>query len=164
MIVVSNASPIINLAAIGHLQLLNHLYAKIIIPQAVYDEIAVKGAGEIGSQEVSALEWIERRSISNDDLGQALKMELDDGEAETIALALELKADLILIDERRGRAVANRFGIPRIGLLGALIEAKKKGLITSVQPLLERLRSQAGFWISDKLYEHILKSVREKQT
>src|SRR5437588_8129610 len=145
MIVVANASPIINLAAIGRLALLEQLYNSIVIPQAVYHEIAVVGAGEAGATEVQTLEWIETRQVADPTLVAALQMELDKGEAEAIALAVQLKADLLLLDERRGRAVASRLGISSIGLLGLFIEAKHKGLIPVVKPLMDDLVMKAGF-------------------
>ena len=76
MIVVSNTSPVINLAAIGQLELLNKLYGKIIIPRAVHHEITVKGAGQAGSTEIEELKWLEVKTVSNQNLVQALKMEM----------------------------------------------------------------------------------------
>lgn len=91
MIVVSNTSPIINMAVIGHLELLRKLYNKIIIPQAVYHEITVKGLGQVGAQEVEKSKWIEVEEIPDKNLTEALKLELDEGEAEAIALAMGIK-------------------------------------------------------------------------
>lgn len=130
MIVVSNTSPIINLAGIGHLDLLKQLYGRIIIPQAVYQEIVVTGAGEAGANEVKRLEWISTYTATDPALVNSLSVELDPGEAEAIACALELKADLLLLDEKRGRLIAQRLGLKFIGLLGLLIEAKHKGIVT----------------------------------
>jgi len=124
VIVVSNTSPIINLAAIGHFELLKKLYKRIVVPQAVYHEITVKGPGQVGAQEVEKSQWIEIKEIPDKNLTEALKLELDEGEAEAIVLAIGIKADLLLIDERRGRAIADHFGLKYIGLLGAIIEAK----------------------------------------
>jgi predicted nucleic acid-binding protein len=95
MIVVCNTSPIINLAAIGQLALLQQLYARVIIPEAVYHEIAVRGRGQPGSTEVRNLEWIEKSYLVNRVLATALEVDLDAGEAEAIALAIEAKADLL---------------------------------------------------------------------
>lgn len=164
MIVISNSSPIINLAAIGQLGLLNKLYEKVIIPPAVHHEITVKGAGQAGAAEIEKLKWLEVKSISNQTLVQALRMELDDGESEAISLAVELNANLLLIDERRGRAVANRFGLPYIGLMGVIIEARQKRLIQAVKPLVDDLISKAGFWISQKLYSRVLEEAGEQSS
>ena len=103
MIVVSNTSPIINLAAIGQLDLLRHLYGTIIIPQAVYHEIAVRGAGQPGASEIQTSPWFERQHVRDTILVKRLEQHLDTGEAEAIALSIEMRANLLLIDERRGR-------------------------------------------------------------
>lgn len=144
MIVVSNTSPLINLAAVGQLDLLRQLYGQIVVPQAVYDEIVVRGAGLPGAAEVQSGGWIMCRSATEQNVVTALLSELDHGEAETIALAAEVHADLVLLDERMARRVAVRFGLKFVGLLGVLMEAKAKGLIPAVRPVVDLLRSQAG--------------------
>ena len=161
MIVVSNTSPIINLAAVGQLDLLRQLYGKVIIPQAVYHEITVIGAGQPGAMEVQTLEWIETKQVTNRALVMVLQTELDEGEAEAIALAIELRAGLLLLDERRGRAVASRLGIRFVGLLGVLIEAKQKGYHPAVKPVLDDLVTKAGFWVSQQLYARVLQAAGE---
>ena len=161
MIVVSNTSPIINLAAIGQLKLLKQLYGNIVVPTAVHEEIAVKGIGRTGSTEIKKSKWIKVKAITNHTFTEALKLELDEGESEAIALTVELHADLLLIDERKARLVARRFGIHHIGILGMLIEAKQNSLIKAVRPLLDDLMIKAGFWISQKLYNRVLKEAGE---
>ncbi len=160
MIVVSDASPIINLAIIGRLDFLRSLYGNVIIPQAVQDEVSAALPGKIKS-EFEKLKWIETKQTTNRTSVLALELELDQGEAEAITLALEINADLLLIDERKGRLVANRFGLRFIGLLGVLIEAKQKGLVSTVKSQMDDLISKAGFWISPKLYNQVLEQVGE---
>ena len=101
--VVSNTSPLINLALIGQLDLLPQLYTQVVIPEAVWHEIVIKGAGQIGATEIQAATWVVKQPVQNNTLVQLLKQTLDAGEAEAIALALETQADLLLIDERLGR-------------------------------------------------------------
>jgi hypothetical protein len=161
MIIVSNTSPIINLACVGQLNLLQQLYGRITIPKAVYHEITVKGAGQAGSRELPLLERIESHQIIDLLFVASLRMELDEGESEAIALAIQLKADLLLMDERRGRAMTSRFGLKFVGLLGRLVEARQKGSLTFVKPALDDLIVKAGFWISHKLYVGVLQSVGE---
>ncbi|MEE4358349.1 MAG: DUF3368 domain-containing protein [Desulfococcaceae bacterium] len=156
MIIVSNTSPIINLAAIRQMDLLKQLYEKIIIPQAVFEEIAVIGAGQAGSEEVKTSDWIETRQVNNRFPADSLQSELDAGEAEAIALALEIKADMILMDERRGRQAASRLGLRCLGLMGILTEAKHRKLIQAVKPMTDCLMKEAGFWIDQKLYQYVL--------
>lgn len=86
---------------------------------------------------------------------------MDRGEAEAIILAVEKKADLLLLDERRGRTVAYQLGIKFIGLLGILIEAKHQQIISAVKPLLDELIAKAGFWVSTHLYNCVLKAAGE---
>ncbi len=86
-----------------------------------------------------------------------LRKELDRGEAEAIALALELKAEMLIIDELKGRNRAELAGLKIIGLLGTLIEAKKRNLIEAVKPLMEDLVDKAGFKIHPILYQRVLK-------
>jgi hypothetical protein len=161
MIVVSDTSPLINLAAVGQLDLLRQLYQHVIIPQAIYDEIVVAGAGQPGAVEVKGASWIETRRLRDQALVNILLLELDRGEAEALALAAELKADLLLIDESKGRAIAARLGFVHIGLLGILVQAKQRGIIDAVKPLLDDLIAKAGFWIGAELYQRVLQAVSE---
>lgn len=92
---------------------------------------------------------------------EALSNELDIGEAEAIALALEMKVDQVLIDERRGRMVAARLNLGYTGILGILVEAKSQKLIFAVKPLLDALINQAGFWVAEPLYMRVLQLVDE---
>lgn len=103
MIVVSNTSPLSNLATIGRLELLKQLYGKVLIPSAVYREILDSGETDPATLAIQTLDWIECQSITNQSLLQKLQINLDPGEAEAITLAVELKADRLIIDERRGR-------------------------------------------------------------
>lgn len=156
MIVVSDSSPLIALADVGQLRLLRDLFSTVLIPEAVYQEIVVQGAGRAGAEAVQAAAWIEQRGVVNTGLADVLKLELDEGEAEAITLAFESGADLVLLDERRGRQRAVRLGLRVTGVLGVLVEAKHQGLLAAVRPVLDALRRDAGFWISDDLYRRIL--------
>jgi predicted nucleic acid-binding protein len=161
MIVVSNTTPIVKLAAIGRLDLLQQLYGAIVIPPAVYHEIVVVGAGLPGAVEVQTLPWFQQRPVTPSPLLTQLQLELDPGEAEAVALADEIKADLILLDERRARRLARQRGLLHVGVLGMLIEAKQAGLIGAVKPLLDDLIAIAGFWVGTPLYDQILRTAGE---
>lgn len=113
-----------------------------------------------GAAEIKTHEWIRTRTCLRSDVALALQGELDAGEAEAIALALEMDT-LLLIDEKAGRRAASRPGIHKLGLLGVLVECKRKGHVHRVRPLLRKLRRDAGFWISDTLYARIVKHVDE---
>lgn len=161
MSIVSNASPLINLARIGHLDLLPRLYGELVIPEAVWREVVLEGTGQPGAEEIKAASWIRVRSATNRELVQALQQELDAGEAEAIALALQVKAEFLLMDEHLGRDTALHMGVRSVGLIGVLLEAKRKGLVTHIRPLLETLRDVAGFWISEVLFQRVLQDEGE---
>lgn len=139
VIVVCNTSPIIALAGARQLELLRAVYTQIVVPDAVFEEITVAGAGEPGAREVAEAPWIKRQTVGNTPLVTALRLELDAGEAETIALAIECNANLILLDERIGRRAAQRLGLAVVGTLGVLIAAKDQGLLAAVKPVLDAL-------------------------
>ncbi|MEH2119583.1 DUF3368 domain-containing protein [Nostoc sp.] len=161
MIIVSDTSPINNLAAINHLHLLQQLYGTVLIPEAVYRELTDPNFPVAGAIEVQTFIWIQTRPVQDRILVEALSNELDIGEAEAIALALEMKADQVLIDERRGRMVAARLNLGYTGILGILVEAKSQRLISAVKPLLNALINQAGFWVAEPLYKTVLQLVDE---
>ncbi|HYV92179.1 MAG TPA: DUF3368 domain-containing protein [Chitinophagales bacterium] len=161
MIIVSDTSPISNLILIGHLNLLPQLYERIIIPEVVYRELqALKNFGKDLS-ELYPAQWVEVRNFKNQSLYQKLLLQLDPGEAGAIALAMEVNASALLIDEKRGRKIAIESGIHTIGLLGVLVEAKKKGLIAGLKPMIDDLLFKANFWASPKLIEKILIDANE---
>jgi uncharacterized protein len=161
MIIVSDTSPINNLAAINQLDLLRQLYNTVIIPEAVYQELTETDIPVAGAAEVQTLEWIQTRQVTNRALVEVLKNDLDRGESEAIALAVELNADQVLIDERRGRMAADQLNLRYVGLLGILVEAKGQGLIIEVKPSLDALINQAGFWVAEPLYKRVLQLAGE---
>lgn len=156
MIVVSDSSPLVSLAAVGQFALLRDLFGRVLIPEAVYQEVVGQGQGRPGAREVAATRWIERHTPTDVPFVRLLNLELDTGEAEAIALATEHEADVVLLDERRGRERAVSLGLEVTGTLGVLVEAKRQGYLIEVRPILDALRDDVGFWMSDGLYEHVL--------
>jgi predicted nucleic acid-binding protein len=155
--VVSNASPLINLAAVGQLALLRQLYRRVIVPPAVWNEVVRLGKGRLGSRAVRAASWVQVKAVRDRALVQMLLAELDPGEAESIVLAREIQADLLLLDESHARRAARRMGLPITGLVGVLIEAAGKGLISDLAATLRELRDRAGFWLTDEVVEEALR-------
>ena len=161
MITVSNTSPITNLAALGQLNLLQQLYNTIIILQAVYDEMAGLSYFVPGGIEVQTLPWIQTQQVTNRSLVRELQTEIDAGESEAIALAIVIKAERLILDDYKDRIVASRLGLKFTGVLGILLVAKQRGLISAVTPVIDDLIAEAGFRVSAQLYAKILQSARE---
>lgn len=159
--VVSNTSPLMNLAIIGRLDLLRQFYETIHVPEAVWNELLIQGAGKPGSEAIAAVSWIQTHAVQNRHLVTALREHLNPGESEAIALALERQATLILLDEAEGRRVAAAYGLTKTGVLGVLLKAKNHGIISSLKAEMEKLQSEAHFWISPPLFEKLLRSAGE---
>jgi uncharacterized protein len=155
MMVVADASPLIALCRIQRLELLQQLFERLLVPEAVWREVVSGGNSRAGVTEMMAATWIERRSVTDVQLVQLLRQDLGAGESEAIVLARELKADVLLIDERLGRSAATRLGVPITGLVGVLIEARRAGFLPDAASIVDDLRNKAGFWISDALAQLI---------
>jgi uncharacterized protein len=106
-------------------------------------------------------QWLKTRTLQDPAKAQEVAKFLDIGEAEAIALAGELRADYLLIDERKGRRVAQQHGLPVVGVIGVVLIAKRQGLISSARQLLDRLHQEAGVYLTDALKETALKAVGE---
>jgi uncharacterized protein len=93
--------------------------------------------------------------------GKTSAESLDPGETAAIALALEIRADAVLVDERRGHQVARQFGLTTISLIGIVLRAKAAGLLPRLAPVLDTLRTGAQFWISEQLRAELLRLAGE---
>jgi predicted nucleic acid-binding protein len=158
VIVVSDASPIIALSRIGHLELLHALFGEVIVPERVRQEVLV---GPGGPELLAAAPWIEVRSVARAELVKRLEQSLDPGEAAAIALAVEIGAGLILIDERLGRAAAVREGLQVTGVVGVLILGRRAELIPRIRPLLDRLVHGANLRLGDDVVREALRLAGE---
>ncbi len=161
--IVSNTSPIINLAKIDKLDLIEKLYQNIIIPAAVYKELIMSGQDKENIPAIKSLidnKIIYVQEIQNSALTRALEQDLDPGESETIALAVEINADLVILDEREARETAEIYKLKKTGFIGILLKAKQKGFIDSVKKYLDRA-IEKGFWIDERLYRSIIKKLSE---
>ncbi len=160
MIIVSDTSPIANLILIDKLDILRLVFTHVIIPPAVDKEIRALEDFEIDLQKYHSSDWISIKEPSNKLDLIKLKGSLDTGELEAICLAKELKANLLLIDERIGTRKAKEIGLQTIGLIGVLVKAKQENYISNVGSIIRQLRNE-GFWISDNLVKIILHRVGE---
>ncbi len=148
MIVVSDTSPITNLLKIGRLELLHDLFGIVVIPAAVEREIDFFDEPGRSFRET---EWVKIVELKHRELYNVLTETLDPGEAEAIAVSLEINADVLLIDEIKGRREATDRGLQVTGLIGVLLDAKKGGLIELVKPEIDKLVTEARFWLSPQL-------------
>ncbi len=164
MLVVSDTSPITNLAAVGHLDLLRQLYEQITIPEEVRDELVLGGAGNNpGAREVLSEAWftvvgVDARARARLALGYPA---LDIGEVAALALAIERSADLILLDDKAARCAEGALKLSYVGIVGIVLAAKSRGLVALVRPILDDLRSRAGFRLADATYQDALRHAGE---
>ena len=159
-IVVVNSSPLIYLSAIEKVGILKKLFHEIIVPEAVKREIMSGGKDNFAFKELHSEKWIKTRQVKNKLAKNYLLTDIDDGEAEVIVLAEELKAITVIMDDRLGRKLAKLRGLNVIGTLRVLVSAKEKGIITEIKPLIKQIK-QAGFWISADVQKAILEQSKE---
>jgi hypothetical protein len=156
---VSNTTPLIHLARVGQIELLRDLYGLVYVPPTVLDE-ARHHVDEAVSAALAA-GWLAERRVADpsglDELERALGGR---GEAEAIALALEISDSVLLVDERAARELARARGLRVRGSVGVLIEAKRRGRLPMVRTVLDSLRA-SGFWLDDRTYAAALEMAEE---
>lgn len=161
MIVVSNSSPLIALSITNSLELLHALYGNIHIPQAVFDEVVIRGAGRPGATAVANTAWIVRQAPANHQtVAQLLSAGLNKGESEAIVLASEVSAGLLILDESHARMIARQRGLSVTGTLGVLIAAKNARVVAAIKPLLGQLTA-AGFYLGPEIIARALQLAGE---
>lgn len=158
MVVVSDTSTITNLIQLDSLDLLLVLFGEVYLAKAVLWELE-----QLPNQKVilEKCKWIKVEPIHDLALLQNLLVELDEGEAASIVLAIEKQADYLIIDESEGRRIAQSLNLKITGLLGVLVRAKQKGLIAALRPVLDELVLKMKFRIHAKLFEEVLRQVGE---
>jgi hypothetical protein len=163
MPVVSNTSPLLNLALIGQLELIREQFGKVLIPSSVLAELRVDEAlpGSHALRQAIQAGWIHVQPAKNRPLILSLERSLDLGEAEAIVLAIEVKANRLLLDERDGRQTAKSLGLPVTGILGILLRAKLENQLPSLRAAMEELQQKAGFRIASPLFEELLHQAGE---
>jgi predicted nucleic acid-binding protein len=160
-LVISDSSTLIHLACIGQMSLLRDLFGRIVIPLAVRQEVVDQGAGRPGSLEVAAAihdGWIEVVEPASPGLVAVLRRQIGGGEAETLALAIERNAELVLLDESAARRVAESIGLAKTGVVGIVLRADRQGRLANVVETLTQLRN-SGFWIDDRLFARLLDEI-----
>lgn len=164
MTVICDSSVLIALSSIDMLNLLQYICKNesLFIPKAVWNEVVTEGKDRPGALEVAASGWIKVKEVKNQWIVKVLVTQLDYGEAEVIALALEMGARLVLLDEKEAREFARKLGLKVLGTIGLLIWAKKEGIIDNLKVYLDALQMKAGFRVSQQLYKQVLKEVNEE--
>jgi len=156
--IVSNSTPLIAFARIGELELLQKLVQHVLVPEAVWQEVTEAGHRP-GAEETRKAMWVEARAVRV--VPPELVPLLDRGEVEAIALAEEVTADELLLDERAARAIATARGLNIIGSAGLLARAKQQGMIPTVRPFLERMQTQ-GIRYGQRFVEEFLRQLGEE--
>lgn len=145
--IISDSACLIGLERIQALDILPGLFGTIVIPPKVQQEFG------------TVLPWLHVENPSNPEFIASLKLMVDDGEAEAIALAYE-KGGRIILDDRHARKIAARLGVAMIGTVGILVKSKRHGLIAAVKPLIEQLEKH-NFYISEALKHEALRLAGE---
>jgi hypothetical protein len=138
---------------VGEEHLLPKLFAEVVIPEAVRNELLRHHA--------QLPDWLRVSNVRDTERVEKYSKIVDSGEAEAIELALELHADRVLMDERKGRKLAIQEGVAVIGLLGVVLLAKRKALIPSARALLQRLDHEAGIYLAPDIIDTALKTAGE---
>ena len=164
MRVISNTSPVTNLAVVGHLDLLPALFGQITIASDVRDELVFGGSSNNpGADIVNTASWVHIEHadpLARDHLARQFPA-LDLGEAATLALAITQSTQLVLLDDRAARLAAASLALPYVGVVGLLLAAKARGLVPLVKPIMDDLRVQAGFRLADSVYQEALQRAGE---
>jgi predicted nucleic acid-binding protein len=158
MIIVSDSSPLISLATIDKLDLLEKLFKEIFVPRSVYEEVVQENKPY--SHEVKDFLNGRVKHIKNRVAVEMLQSDIGKGESEAIILAIEEKSDYLLIDDLKARKLAKINGLEIIGTMGILLRGKKAGFIPEVKPLINELLNN-DIRIGEKIIEITLKAAQE---
>ncbi len=157
---VINSGPLVALALTDRLDLLPALFAEFWIPELVFHEVAVVGVGRPGATALADARWA-RHVCPTPTPDPLLVAELDPGEAAVIALARSKVPCMAIIDEKRGRRIAQRiYGLPVKGTAGLLVEAYRRGLLADVRGTLLSLKED-GYYLSDAVIEAACAAARQ---
>lgn len=164
MIVISDTTPIISLLKINQLELLHHLFGEVQVPDAVYEELISNAKFQKEAEKILRAEYIKKVVVEDKKSVTLLRRAtgLDAGESEAIILSDEIKADLLLMDELKGRQVAKQMGLNIMGTVGILMTSFDEELLSAeeIEKCIDVLRSN-GRHISEKLYEQLMEKIRK---
>lgn len=159
MIVVSDTTPLISLLKIDRMGLLEKLFGQVLIPKAVFDELTANEKFRLEADQIREKQFVIVKAVRSPESASILKRAagLDQGESEAIILTDEMKADVLLMDEAKGRAVSLQMGIKIMGTIGILMAAYEEGCLTAeeIRKCIDGLQ-RAGRHISQKYYQMLL--------
>jgi hypothetical protein len=153
MNIIADTSPLISLAILDKLDMLQHIFSEIYLPEAVFTELTIQNKPY--AQKLTAFTRDKIIAVKNRALVQTFHEYVDLGESEAIALALEMQIETILIDDAKGRKFARQHGLRPIGTIGILLQAKQEGMVNVIKPELDILVANR-IRIGSKLYQHAL--------
>lgn len=161
MLVVSNTSPILNLAIIDRLGLLKGQFGCVYMPEMVLKELRIHEELPGSAKIRTAVDegWLRSQRIDDASFARVMALQLDAGEAAAIALAVQLNADRVLLDESDARRIARTLSIPTTGVIGILMMHYQDD-VQSLRQELERLRTEAHFHLSSHLLETLTGRLR----
>lgn len=160
-VIVADSGPLISFARIGQLKLMARMVHRVVIPPAVLEELAPRGKRRKGAYALQRAPWIVVEDLKDPHVLDRVSPHIKGGERAAIALAYEQGLPL-LIDDFAGRQEAERLKIRIIGSVGLLLEAKKRGVIPKVKPILDALL-QDGFRLAQEIYQEVLRRANESE-
>lgn len=150
-VVIADTSCFILLDKIGEIDLLKNLFKEVITTDTIADEFGK-----------TLPPWVKVETVSNQRFLKAMSLELDAGEASAIALGSEKENAILVLDDLAARKIAEKLGMNYTGTFGIIVRAKREGIIDSVVPILEKIKS-TNFRFSDKVYQAFLKAAGESE-
>lgn len=161
--VVVDSSVLITLAAGGQFHLLRELYATLYVPPEVWNEVTnvPKPFGTNETRQARDAGWLMVQAPASLAAIRALPFNLQPGETEALALAMELAGALLLVDDAQGRRAARALGIDYTGTLGVLLRAKAEAKLDALNPVLVLMRQRTTFWLSEEVYRAALAQAGE---
>jgi predicted nucleic acid-binding protein len=164
MIVVSDTTPLISLLKIDKLDLLEKLFGQVLIPKTVFNELTDDVRFKEEADKINSKEYIKIKAVVNPEAVSILKRNtgLDKGESEAIILTDELGADLLLMDEAKGRTISSQMGIKIMGTIGILMAAYEGNVITAneVRECIDGLQ-KANRHIGERHYQMLLARLKD---
>jgi len=160
-LVVSDTSPIRAMAYLQLLDVLAQLFGDVLVPPKVAAELRTPPS-DLPRVEVAQLSFVRVQAPVNQAKVLELHQTLDLGESEALVLALEVNAEAVLIDEMSGRKIATDLGLSPVGVLGILVKAKARGRVSEIRPLVDKLREELNFFVSNEVYLGVLRLAGEE--